>query len=54
MNGFSKAMQEYEMHRDCPYDFGGALFDYEEYANKLEELEDDKGNMMYDMMKEQQ
>ena len=37
MQGFDRAMQEYERHLECPYDEGGALYDDEWEAQQRED-----------------
>ena len=37
VQGFERAMQEYESHLTAPYDKGGALYDYEEEYNAKED-----------------
>ena len=37
IQGFERAMQEYERHMTAPYDEGGALYDYEEEYNARED-----------------
>ena len=38
VQGFERAMREYEHHLTCPYDEGGALYeeDYDEYEDYME------------------
>ena len=37
VQGFDRAMQEYERHLTAPYDEGGALFDYDWEAKQWED-----------------
>lgn len=40
VQGFERAMQEYERHLTAPYDEGGALYNYEEECNYDDYFED--------------
>lgn len=48
MNGFSQAQADYERSLNCPFDFGGALFDYDEYEREREEYAEKQAEMMLD------
>ena len=48
MYGFERAQAEYERHLQCPYDEGGALYDWEEAANEREEIAIKQAEMMMD------
>ena len=37
VQGFERAMQEYERHLECPYDEGGTLYDDEWEAQQRED-----------------
>ena len=52
LDNFDTAYAEYERHLQSPYDIGGSLFDYEQYAEEQEQRQDDMGNMMYDRLKD--
>lgn len=52
LDNFQSAYAEYERHLQAPYDFGGALFDYEQYAQEQEDIVEDMGNLVYDRMKD--
>lgn len=50
MQGFERALQEYESKMFAPYDRGGAYFDEEEYQNEKEDYLETQAEYLMDEM----